>query len=454
MVKCYKYRLYPNKEQQRLIDLHIDAMKSIYNQMLYDIKQDYLTNFKETKKLKKIVVSEYTNKLENEHFWEAGVAKQCVGLLKYYDLSKSIDGYVKSNYSKFLEGKLLFDNKNNKTLDDDNPDKELNVPSFKKKNDSYSFSMQNIKNTIRINYINKKVRIPRIGEVSFVEHTPCLGEIKEIRVSKTKTNKYFISITTDYEEKNDAKINLNTKKVVGIDLGLRTLMTLSNGIKVENPKFKTIDKRLQYYKEIENIENKKIKARREELINNNPKLTNYDIDKIIHNEFQTYKRRKIREKINLMEEKDRNKKIDYIRKTICEVLKDYDVIVIENLYVNQMYVKYSGIPKKEQKNINKAYADSSLAMIKQFIADYAYRTGKILKYAKQYYPSSQLCNCCGRKYPEAKKIENREWICPNCGKFHDRDLNAAINLANLYINNKNEWLIDKPTDEKKKKKTQ
>ena len=170
--------------------------------------------------------------------------------------------------------------------------------------------------------------------------------------------------------------------------------TFSNGIKIRN---------LRFY---ENSEKKLAKLQRE--------LSRKTIGSNRWN--------KARIRIAKLNKYITNQRKDFLQKLTTELVKQYDVICIEDLDVKSM-------KESENKVRNKRVGDVSFSEFRRMLTYKCQWRGKTLSVIDRYYPSSQICNCCG--YNSGKKPEDiRQWVCPNCGITQDRDINAAVNILN------------------------
>ena len=206
MLKAYKYRIYPNKEQKEYFTKCFGCTRFIYNKMLAD-KIEY---YKETGKMLKNTPAQY----KKEFVW-----------------LKEVDSLALANAQQNLE----------KAYKNFFRDKSVGFPKFKsKKTNCYSYTTNNQKDTI---YIDKGyIKIPKLKTMNKIkEHRKFVGNIKSCTISKTPSNKYYISMLVDAENKVLPKVD----KKIGIDVGLKEFAICSDGYRVANPKhFRKAEKRL------------------------------------------------------------------------------------------------------------------------------------------------------------------------------------------------------------------
>ena len=133
-------------------------------------------------------------------------------------------------------------------------------------------------------------------------------------------------------------------------------------------------------------------------------------------------RRKQRIKVAKLHEKVSNQRKDFLYKQSRQITNAYDCVCIEDLNMRSMANKGFGN--------GKATLDNGYGMFLTMLEYKLHNKGGKLEKVDRWFPSSQLCSCCGFQNQEVKKLNVRTWICPKCGSIHDRDLNAAVNIKN------------------------
>ena len=354
--KAYKFRLYPNKEQKIYFSKCFGCVRFIYNRMLSD-KIDY---YKETGKKLTNTPAQYK---------------------KEYEWLKEVDSLALSNAQMNLQSAY-----NNFFRD-----KKVGFPKFKskKKNkDSYTTNNQGGNIFIQGNYI----KLPKIGFIKLKTHKNIKSNeiIKSCTISRTPTNKYYISILVKYEE--EYKELYDYDNILGLDMDMKNLYTASNNTIGEYPRY--------YRRMLDKLKKEQRKLSRRKKDSNNKKK-------------QQLKVAKLHEKIA-------NQRKDFLHKKSREIVNQYSFVAIEDLNMKTM---------AQTLNLGKSIMDNGWGMFTIFLKyKLEDKGGKLIKVDK-WYPSSKTCHKCGYINKELT-LKDRKWICPNCNDEIDRDYNASLNIRN------------------------
>jgi transposase, IS605 orfB family len=232
--------------------------------------------------------------------------------------------------------------------------------------------------------------------VRLKQHREIAGVIKSATISMTTTGKYYISILCETEILPFPKTNSN----VGIDLGLSHFAIQSTGEKVGNEQFlKKFSKKL--------AKEQRILSRRALLAKQSGKNLS---------ESMNYQKQRI--KVAKIHEKIANMRKDFLNKLSTEIIKNHDIICIEDLSSKNLMKNH---------RLAKAIGDASWSEFVRMLEYKANWYEKQVSKISRWYPSSQICSDCG--FTSGKKeLHIRERMCENCGSHHDRDINASINI--------------------------
>lgn len=352
-MQSYKFKLLPNKEQQKKLNVMFGCSRFTWNYFL-DLNNKIYLEAKE-KELKKKHLNYYdcANKLtelKTKNKWLKEANSQSL-----QQTLKDLD----TDYNKFFQKKGGF-------------------PNFKSKKNRQSFR---IPQSFKLK--DDQSVLPKFKEgIKTIIHRKVEGKIRYATVSKTKTGRYFVSITTDFEVK---KKRIADNKI-GIDLGIKDFAVLSNGEKY-NPKVKEGNIRFLH---------KQVSKKKKDSNNRN----------------------KARLKLAKKYEKTNNQNQDFQHKLSDKICKENKLIAIEDLNIKGMV-----------KNHCLARALSNQSWY-SFIIKLGYKArrygGKVVK-TKRFYPSSKACYCCGFVNQDLT-LADRNWQCPRCKTELDRDINASQNI--------------------------
>ena len=373
MLKAYKYRIYPNQEQKEMMTKIFGQVRFVYNLGL------------ETK------ISAYTgNKINIDCF---DLNKQIT------ELKKTDAPWLKESPSQALQ--MSISNLDNAYT---NFFKGAGFPKFKNRYSKQSFQLPQ---GVYLSENKKQIFIPKLKLVDIDLHREFKGEIKTVTVSKSITNKYYVSILVDTGELKPDKKPIMFKTSVGIDLGIKDFVITSDGMKFKNHDF---------FKSAMN----ELRIEQRSLARKKKGSNHYQKQKMV---------------LSLLHEHIKNQRQDYLHKISRYLVDNYDTICMEDLNV-------SGMVKNHK--LARAISDMGWSEFKSMVEYKCDWYGKNLSIIGRFEPSSKTCSKCGTINKDLT-LNDREWTCKKCGSIHDRDNNAAINIRNFGLRNQpsvtqSEWL--------------
>ena len=365
--KAYKFRMYPNEKQRVLINKTFGCSNLVYNKLL-DKKK---TNPK----------------------------------LSKYDLGSFIPGFKQElEFLKEVDSMALVHTAHDVTI---GYDKYLSgqgcMPHFRKKGVKVSYTTNCVRSSykgkcyanIMVDIENRTIVLPKLGSVKIRGYRN-LNEFpfKIINATVSRVaNKYYVSVVVEEDIKPKYT---KTYHIVGIDLGIKSLVTTSSFESYGN-----VSSLKKYEKRIAILQQKLAKKEK------NSK--NYN---------------KIKIKLELAYLRLANSRRKQAEEIVSKLLRENDYIVAENLQVSKM------ITESSLKSLRKNIVHSTFSLILTKLRQKCLWESKRFIQVNTYFPSSQLCSCCGHRNEEMKDLKLREYKCSECGNILDRDINASLNILN------------------------
>ena len=364
--KAIKYRLYPTQEQAVMFAKTFGCCRKVYNLML----ADKIDSYQKTGKFAQVTPARYKEK---------------------HPYLKEVDSLALAN--KQLDLERAFKNCFSKTRK-----KRTGFPKFKSaKHSRKSYTTNNQKGTVAL--LNDGIKLPKLGKVKAVIHKlPEEGwTIKKATVSQESDGKYYASVLFEFDVP-ECNYTVDVSNAIGLDYASDGLYVDSNGHIGSNHKFFR-ESQVKLAKEQRKLSRKKGSGKGE------TKSKNY---------------LKQLRKVNKIHRHIANQRRDNLHKLSTEIANQYDVVCAENLNMQTISRKSFGNGKATLDNGYGLFLD----MLKYKMND----RNKYFVKVDRWFPSSQMCNCCGYINPDVKNLSVRNWICPACGESHNRDTNAAVNV--------------------------
>lgn len=349
-LKAYKFRLYPTQTQEVLLNKNFGCARYFWNYMVETFNSHTSENKPEFKT---------STQFRKEEDW-------------LQEISASV---LQQKENDFREFKKQFFSKTRKV--------KIERPNFKSKKSKQSFRLPNQKFYIK----DGKIQLEKVGKIKITldRGFPLDCKFMSVTISKNASGQYFASILVEQEINNKQK----TSKDVGIDLGVKTFSTQSDGVEISNPKF--FSKNQAKLKRLQKHFSRKQKGSK--------------------------RREKSKIKIAKLHQKITNQRDWFLHNYSTQLINNYDTIYIEDLDIKGML---------ESKLMSKQIADVSWSKFVNFLEYKADWYGKEVIKVDRWYASSKTCGC-GVKNNNLK-LSDREWVCGSCGTINQRDVLASQNI--------------------------
>lgn len=365
MEKGYVYRAYPNVKQRELITKTFGCKRFVYNFFL------------------QLRIDTYTETKKTLGFYAC--CKRLTQLKQELPFLLEPDKCALQNALRDLDtAHTNFFSTVHKTKG-----QKFGYPRFKSKRDNYQSYRTTFTNN-NIAFEGTHIKLPKLGRVRIRGGKNLVpeGRILNATVSIEPDGRYYISICATEVP---APVLEHNEDPVGIDLGIKDIAILSDGTQFDA--LKPLNTSLKRLKFLQRSFDRKSKS--------------------------SARREKARVKVARMHAKIATQREDYLHKLTNFVTKKYGVIFIEDLNVSGMMKNHC---------LARHIADSSWGELRRQLEYKSLWRGRVLLTVDRFYASSQMCGNCGFKNPAVKDLSVREWVCPECGHHHDRDLNAAQNI--------------------------
>jgi putative transposase len=376
MRKSFQFRIHPTKKQETLLLNTLEQCRGLYNHLLNERKRSW----EEEKKGLSLYDQINTFPVLKERVPELREVHSQV----LQNVAIRIDLAFKAFFRRAKQGI--------------NP----GYPRFRGlgRYDSFTYPQAPPKGGFRVN--DNSVSLSKIGKVKTIFHRPVEGCIKTCTVRRTATGKWFVSFSCEISQ----SVLPTSVNSIGLDAGLSSFYTLSDGSKVDNPRFfKTEEKSLA-------------KAQR----------------KLSKQTKWSTKHRKARKVVARVHERISNKRKDFTHKLSRKLVNTYGTIVVEDLSINDMQ-------KDNFRCINKGIADVAWRGFFDMLSYKAEHADRIVVKINPAY-TSQTCSRCG--YRQKMPLSNRTFQCPCCSLSLDRDHNAAINILGLGLQSVGRKTVEAP----------
>ena len=363
--RSYQFRIYPNPYQKQLIEKTLGCCRQVYNDFLSMCIESYEAD-------KNYLIKKYDLiKLLPEYKETFPYLKEVDSIALQHTVIHLYDAYI--NFFRH----------------------NAELPKFKKKRNDYGYTTMNINNSIR--FIGNDIQIPKLGLVGVIKHRKLPESFKYSMVSVSRHGKHYYVTLMGEEEPTDLlgliKQKLDSNNSIGLDFSLAHLYVDSNGNHLDMPKY--------YQDSLTKLAKEQRKLSR------------------MKKDSSHYQKQLMR--IKNLHEHIANQRKDFLHKASRKLADTYDYVFVEDLDLKEMS------EKRDKLKLGISIFDLGYGTFLNYLKyKLEWRNKKLIKVDK-YYPSSQFCSSCNYRKTDLT-LNQRNWICPECGVRHNRDLNAAINI--------------------------
>ena len=363
--RTYRFRIYPNPSQKELIEKTLGCSRQVYNDFLSMCIESYEADKNRT-----------INKYE--------LIKLLPEYKNTFPYLKEVDSVALQQTVIHLHDAYMNFFRHNATF-----------PKFKKKKNDYGYTTMNINNSIR--FIEDDIQIPKLGRIKVIRHRKLPESFKFTMVSVSRLGRhYYVSLLgeesyLDYGEY--IKESLDPNNSIGLDFSLSHLFVDSNGNHLDISTY---------------CQDSLTKLAKEQR-----KLSHMKKDS------SHYKKQLLR--VKNLHEHIANQRKDFLHKVSRKLANAYDYVFVENLDLKEMS------ERKDVLKLGISIFDLGYGTFLNYLSYKLKWLNKKLIKVDRYFPSSQLCSACNYRKSDLT-LNQRSWVCPNCGFKHDRDYNAAINI--------------------------
>ena len=358
MKTAYKFRMYPTRQQAHQLEQTLDTCRRLYNLALADRKIAY--EVEGISRSYEDQAAMLTIERKNGNF--TGIYAHCL-----QDVLRRLDKAFKAFFRRVKSGE------------------KPGYPRFKGAGWYKSFTYPDSETGYKLE--GSKLTLSKIGTIRIFKHREVEGKIKTCTIKKDHLGRWYAVLVTEIED----VPAIEAKTAIGVDVGLKSLITTSTGETIEYPR---------YYVQAE----KKLAAAQRSLSRKKRGSAN---------------RRKAKVKVAKISNRIQNLRDEFLHQVSRKLVDSADIIVFEDLNINGMLKNH---------HLAKHIQDHAWGKLIQFTQSKAAKAGKVVELVDARY-TSQKCSQCGIMVP--KTLAERTHACPNCGLEMDRDLNASLNIRTL-----------------------